>query len=190
MAHTHENTHNAGEPVTGPFPPGDSRNLTLTQGSNAFEPERTGPQEPTYRDVDAPESVLGAFEETELSPGASAPDVNGNPSWVQIGKGAVGDTLNALTPGSKTSSVMGGLLDKVGEVLALDVGSSKSETGSENSNGSENDSDARAKRYTLSDTPRPGAAETAFGGVGGAVNDPLLQEDWNPAERNSDDLSR
>lgn len=173
------------EPITGPFPDGDSRNITLAQSGNAFEPERTGPQEATYRREGAPKSVIGDLAVSELKPGADAPAVNDNPNWVQIGKGAWGDALNAVTPGSQNSSVMGGLLEKVGHVLALDL------TGSDDSEDAwDKSGNARVERYTLQSAPQPGAAETAFGGVGGALSDPLLQEDWNPAESNSDDISR
>jgi len=46
-------------PITGPFPPGDSRNITLAQSPNSIEPERTGPQEPGYRAKDAPSALMG-----------------------------------------------------------------------------------------------------------------------------------
>lgn len=176
---------NETNPITGPFPDGDSRNITLAQSGNAFEPARTGPQEPTYRREGAAQSVLGGLSATELKAGAAAPAVNDDPDWVRIGKGAWSNTLNAMTPGSSNSTVMGGLLEKVGEALALDIGGSQTGTSPDRA-----ESGARADRYTLREATQPGAAETAFGGVGGAISDPLLQEDWNPAERNSDDLSR
>ncbi|MEM7688703.1 MAG: hypothetical protein AAF291_06750 [Pseudomonadota bacterium] len=179
---------NETNPLTGPFPDGDTRNITLTQRSNALEPERTGPQEPTYREDGAPQTVIGDLASSELKPGAEAPAVNDDPNWVQIGKGALGDTVNAMTPGSDNSSVMGDLLEKVGDALDLDLTGSKDDQ--ESSTSSDSSESARAERYTLKQEPEPSPAETAFGGKGGALRDPLLQKDWNPAERNSDDLSR
>ena len=46
-------------PVTGPFPDGDSRNITLAKSDHPFEPERSGPAEPRYREDGAPQSVMG-----------------------------------------------------------------------------------------------------------------------------------
>lgn len=37
-------------PVTGPYPDGDSRNITLTPSDTSIEPERTGPREPNPDD--------------------------------------------------------------------------------------------------------------------------------------------
>jgi len=169
------------DPITGPFPDGDTRNLTLTQSQNAFEPERTGPQEATYRDQDAPDTVIGDLARTELKPGAEAPAVNDSPSWIQIGKGAVANALNLITPGSKDTSVMGDLPGKVSVGPDNDTGNSKT---AETADGEP------ARPYTLEQDAQASAAQTAFGGVGGVISVPLLQEDWNPAERNSDDLSR
>ncbi|MEO0871585.1 MAG: hypothetical protein AAFY19_06425 [Pseudomonadota bacterium] len=175
-------------PITGPFPDGDSRNLTLAQSGNAFEPERTGPQEAIYRREGAAKSVIGDLATSALKPGAEEPSVNDKPDWVQIGKGDWGDTLKSITPGSDTTSVMGGLLHKLGDVVAPDSAEGSDDTDMpETSEASDN---ARAERYDLSEGPQPSAAESAFGGIGGALQDPLLQPDWNPAERNSDDLSR
>jgi hypothetical protein len=192
MAQTDPNTSSHSEPITGPFPDGDSRNITLAQSGNAFEPERTGPQEPTYRREGAAQSVLGGLALTELKPGAEAPSVNDNPGWVQIGKDKMGDALNAMTPGSKTSSVMGRLLDTVGEALDLDVGSASDGVQSEESHhaSGKDDTGERAARYAMSQDPQPGAASATFGRPGGGLEEPVLQEDWNPATRNSDDLSR
>ena len=47
----------------------------------------------------------------------------------------------------------------------------------------------RAPRYK-EQKKEPSAAETAFERPTGDLKEPVLQEDWNPAERNSDDLSR
>ena len=179
---------NETNPISGPFPDGDSRNITLTQSGNAFEPERTGPQEPIFRRDDAPSSVLGSLEATELKPGASAPAVNTNPEWTQLGTDTIGERIDRLTPGSDETSVMGDLLEKVGNALDLDLTSSSSGVQSDTIN--EGESNARVARYTLREDPAPSAAQTAFGLPGGNLEEPLLQEDWNPAERNSDDLSR
>ncbi|MEE4206209.1 MAG: hypothetical protein V2I39_07950 [Erythrobacter sp.] len=126
------------EPITGPFPDGDSRNVTLTPNSNAFEPERTGPQEPKLRADGAPESVTGDLPTHKR------------------------DEKTAETPAA---------------------------TGERPETEAETEADD-GEGYQLKREPEPSAAETAFGGVGGAQAEPVLQKDWNPAERNSDDLSR
>ena len=40
------------DPITGPYPDGDSRNITLTKSDNSIEPNRTGPQEAKFREDD------------------------------------------------------------------------------------------------------------------------------------------
>ena len=108
-------------PITGPYPDGDSRNITLTKSDNRpIEPARTGPQEHKFRS-DNDESDDGA------------------------------------------------------------------ETAQSSSDG--DDGNNRAPRYE-EQTSEPSAAQTAFGRPCGALEEPVLQKDWNPAERNSDDLSR
>ncbi len=54
-------------PITGPFPDGDSRNITLTQSDHPMEPERSGPAEPRYREDDAPNTVMGDLVATEMT---------------------------------------------------------------------------------------------------------------------------
>jgi hypothetical protein len=53
-------------PVKGPFPDGDSRNITLTKSDNPNEPPRTGPREPRNRKEGAPRTVMGDLAETEM----------------------------------------------------------------------------------------------------------------------------
>lgn len=56
-------------PVTGPFPDGDSRNITLTESDHPNEPPRTGPAEPKYRKDGAPKTVMGDLAKTEMKDG-------------------------------------------------------------------------------------------------------------------------
>ena len=176
-------------PIKGPFPDGDSRNITLTQSDNAMEPERTGPQEPTYREDDAPKSVIGQHAQTELKPGADAPQANTEPGFVQLGKETPGELMASLTPGSDTTSLMGGLLDKVRHAYGFDAdGESAGDAGDQVT--TQVDLGTSSEPYTLQQEPEPSAAQTAFGRPGGSLEEPVLQSDWNPAERNSDDLSR
>lgn len=122
-------------PITGPYPDGDSRNITLTRSDNSIEPGRTGPREPENRRAGAPDNVDGDLPRHK-EPSAKDQSADAQPS--------VTDDAAANT---------------------------------------------RAARYE-EPARKPSAAETAFGGVGGALQKPLLHEDWNPAQRNSDDLSR
>lgn len=46
-------------PITGPFPDGDTRNITLAPSGNSIEPDRTGPLEVDHRNEGAPTSVTG-----------------------------------------------------------------------------------------------------------------------------------
>ena len=109
------------DPITGPFPDGDSRNITLTQSGNAFEPERTGPQESVFRSDDAPESVIGDLADSELKPGADAPAANRDPEWTQLGEDTLGERMHRLTPGSQEPRLMGDLLEKVGKAFDVDL---------------------------------------------------------------------
>ncbi len=63
-------------PITGPFPDGDSRNITLTRSSNSIEPDRTGPQEPDHRKDGAPETIMGDLPTHKGDPDVSEPDVS------------------------------------------------------------------------------------------------------------------
>lgn len=179
-------------PITGPFPDGDSRNITLTRRSNGFEPERTGPQEPSHREQSAPDSVIGDLAETEVKPGADAPETNNDPAFVQLGVQSIGKKLASLTPGSDTTSLMGGLLKKVSD--AYGIGSDKDADAGVQSDATANEpsepENQRAARYTLREDPEPSTAQSAFGRQCGGLEEPVLEKDWNPAERNSDDLSR
>ena len=80
-------------PVRGPFPDGDSRNITLTQNNSPIEPTRTGPAEPKYREDGAPDSVIGDLAQTELKEGAEAPQANPVPEAPELGFGALGGTI-------------------------------------------------------------------------------------------------
>ncbi len=51
-------------PITGPYPDGDSRNITLAKSDNPIEPPRSGPAEHNYRDDDAPASDSKTASET------------------------------------------------------------------------------------------------------------------------------
>ena len=175
-------------PIKGPFPTGDSRNITLTQGSNPMEPERTGPQEPIFREDGAPRSVIGQYEQTELRPGADAPTPNTNPQFVHLGNETPGQLIASLTPGSETTSAMNGLLDKVRHAYGLDQDDSASDARDQVT--TQVNIGSTAEPYSLQQEPEPDASDYAFGVKGGGLVEPVLQEDWNPAERNSDDLSR
>ncbi|MEE4152990.1 MAG: hypothetical protein V2I27_02410 [Erythrobacter sp.] len=66
-------------PIRGPFPDGDSRNITLVKSSNPMEPARTGPQEPDHREEGAPETVMGDLADTEMKDGAASVEPNTTP---------------------------------------------------------------------------------------------------------------
>jgi len=133
-----EKRHNISQnPITGPYPDGDSRNITLAPSDNSIEPKRTGPQEHRFREERDTSTAKGRDADASAAARDDGADANG-----------------------KTSSA-----------------SAETAPGTP------------AKSYSLeSDDPSP--AETAFGRPGGALKKPVLQNDWNPAERNSDDLSR
>ena len=169
-------------PIKGPFPDGDSRNITLTQGNTAMEPERTGPQEPTHREDDAPQSVIGQYAATELKAGADAPNANKEPGFVHLGKETPGELMASLTPGSDTTSLMGGLLDKVRHAYGIDADDDQITT--------QITAGESAEPYTLQQGSQESASDQAFGVKGGGLAEPVLAKDWNPAESNSDDLSK
>lgn len=58
-------------PIKGPFPDGDSRNITLRESDSPIEPSRTGPREPENREEGAPASVIGNLPTHKI---ASSPD--------------------------------------------------------------------------------------------------------------------
>jgi len=137
------------EPLTGPFPDGDSRNLTLVKSDNPIELERTGPQEPEHRREGAPESIMGDLP---------------------MGKNAeAGREDGAADAASRSDS------DK--QASASDAAGDAAP-------------DETPQPYELEKEPAPSAAKTAFDRPTGDLEEPVLQKDWNPAERNSDDLSR
>ncbi|UAB78680.1 hypothetical protein INR77_02820 [Erythrobacter sp. SCSIO 43205] len=154
-------------PIKGHFPTGDSRNITLTKGSNALEPDRTGPMETTYRDGDAANASDGSNSK-------------------RLGEQTPGELIASLTP---NSGVMSDIVDKVRDVFGLDQGDDTS--GDTNTQvKTQVSTGTSAKPYTLQQEPEPSASDYAFGPKGGGRVEPVLQKDWNPAERNSDDLSR
>ncbi|MGB3469192.1 MAG: hypothetical protein WBA51_00035 [Erythrobacter sp.] len=51
-AHNEKRNNISQNPITGPYPDGDSRNITLAPSDNSIEPTRTGPQEQRFREED------------------------------------------------------------------------------------------------------------------------------------------
>ena len=76
-------------PLKGPFPDGDSRNITLVKSDSPIEPDRTGPAEPENREKGAPETVMGDLED---APKAQPIETNENPA-----KRARADAARPLT---------------------------------------------------------------------------------------------
>ncbi|KPP86876.1 hypothetical protein [Erythrobacter sp. HL-111] len=89
------------EPITGPFPDGDARNVTLTKSTHPMEPERSGPAEPGYRSEGAPESVMGDLVHSEYKPEARprrAPGEGDLPA-TEMGFGSVGGAIDPVALG-------------------------------------------------------------------------------------------
>lgn len=105
--------HNLSQnPITGPFPDGDSRNITLAPSNNRYEPSRSGPAEPEFREKSAPDTVMGhlpmsgylddgpsGFEdshEATLSQQAGEDQGDGAPSLAptELGFGSFGGAIN------------------------------------------------------------------------------------------------
>ncbi|MEE4154964.1 MAG: hypothetical protein V2I27_12455 [Erythrobacter sp.] len=87
-------------PVTGPYPDGDSRNITLTPSDTSIEPPRTGPREPMPDDARAraereargdeevPGTPMTELPTHQLQPGGP---VTTQTSSVRGGPGAAGE---------------------------------------------------------------------------------------------------
>jgi hypothetical protein len=89
------------EPITGPFPDGDARNVTLTKSSHPMEPERSGPAEPGYRRDGAPETVMGDLAHSEYKQEAR-PKRGGadkDRSAAEMGFGSVGGAIDPVALG-------------------------------------------------------------------------------------------
>lgn len=88
------------EPITGPFPDGDSRNITLTPSPHPMEPARSGPAEPGYRRKGAPESVMGdlAHSEYKQDAGPEAQDAQEKPA-AELGFGSIGGAIDPVALG-------------------------------------------------------------------------------------------
>ncbi|MEQ8411776.1 MAG: hypothetical protein RIB52_09495 [Erythrobacter sp.] len=89
------------EPITGPFPDGDSRNITLTPSTHPMEPERSGPAEPGYRHENAPDSVMGDLAHSEYKQEAR-PDREDGASHApaaEMGFGSVGGAIDQVALG-------------------------------------------------------------------------------------------
>lgn len=88
------------EPVTGPFPDGDSRNITLTPSTHPMEPERTGPREPGMREDGAPDSIMGELADSEYKQDAR-PDAQDAPDrpGADMGFGSIGGAIDPVALG-------------------------------------------------------------------------------------------
>ncbi|QIQ87228.1 hypothetical protein [Erythrobacter sp.] len=88
------------EPITGPFPDGDSRNITLTPSTHPMEPERTGPREPGLREEGAPDSVMGDLAHSEYKQDARPNrDEAGDRPAAEMGFGSVGGAIDPVALG-------------------------------------------------------------------------------------------
>ncbi|AOL24791.1 hypothetical protein Ga0102493_11661 [Erythrobacter litoralis] len=98
------------DPVTGPFPDGDSRNITLTPSTHPMEPERSGPAEPGYRREGAPDSVMGDLAPGEYKPGyrqearddgdPDRQDAADDAPAAEMGFGSVGGAIDPVALGN------------------------------------------------------------------------------------------
>lgn len=89
------------EPITGPFPDGDSRNVTLTPSTHPMEPERTGPREPGNREDGAPDTVMGDLAHSEYKQEArpGREKRSGEAPAAEMGLGSVGGAIDPVALG-------------------------------------------------------------------------------------------
>ena len=87
-------------PIKGPFPDGDSRNITLTPSDNPYEPDRTGPAEPDHRRKGAPDTVMGELADSEYKQEARPDSEEGEDRpAAEMGFGSVGGAIDPVALG-------------------------------------------------------------------------------------------